>query len=154
MGCNIATIGALYKAFGKKTTIIYLGTIIVFSIIFGLLFDAILQKTDISTLSPHEHHAWWMEISAYALAALMAYLALDKIKAWSQRGSNSPNALVVSVGGMTCNGCVKKLQSQLATRSGIEHVILNLEPGQAIVDGTIREEELRRAIVEIGFEAL
>jgi uncharacterized membrane protein YraQ (UPF0718 family)/copper chaperone CopZ len=151
---NIATMGALYKAFGRKTTAIYLCTIIVFSITFGLLFDALLQKTDLTITNPHEHHSWWMEVSAWILTAIMGYLTIEKIKQWTRRDSDSAGAMVIPVGGMTCNGCVNRLQSQLSARDDIEYAQVNLEPGQAIVRGDIHEAELRLAIEEIGFEAL
>jgi uncharacterized membrane protein YraQ (UPF0718 family)/copper chaperone CopZ len=153
---NLATIGALYRAFGRRTTFIYLGTIIVFSMAFGFFFDVLLERTDISLTSHHEHQAWWALTCAWILVGLMAYLMGQSLSRWFRRrqaltGSHA-NQLEIRVSGMTCNGCVNRLEGALSARDDIDRVQVILEPGKAIVHGSIGLEDLRGAIEQCGFE--
>ena len=68
----IATIGAILSTFGKRTTVIYVGTVVLGSLILGSLFSflSFLLQTVSST---HMHHAWWMELSAVALVGMLLY---------------------------------------------------------------------------------
>jgi uncharacterized membrane protein YraQ (UPF0718 family)/copper chaperone CopZ len=153
---NLATMGALYRAFGRRITLIYLSTIIVFSIGFGLCFDVLIDATDLSLSAHHEHEAWWAVVSAGLLCGLIVYLAGLNLKRWvhARRASTSmtSDALSVSVSGMTCKGCVNKLVGALSARNDVEQVQVTLEPGQAVVQGTIVLSELRKAIKDTGFE--
>ena len=66
---NLATIGAIYKTFGRRNTIIYLSTVIVGSLVFATGFDFLLDTTSPSSL--HEHHqAWKVPFSILLFASI------------------------------------------------------------------------------------
>lgn len=54
---NAATIAAVWKVLGKKTALLYLLTVAVFSIIFGLMIDYIFASAGISVSNGHIGHA-------------------------------------------------------------------------------------------------
>ena len=153
---NLATIGALYGSFGRKTTTIYLATIILFSVGFGLCADLLITPPNFSEINHHEHHSWWATGSAWFLLGLMAYIVFRntqrKLRAQNSKSALSEKSLQIPVHGMTCNGCVNKLTSALSAREDVAQVVVTLEPGQATVEGTIGLETLRDAIHEAGFE--
>ena len=60
---NVATIGAVRSELGNRTTLVYLGTVIIGSLLLGLSFDFVLQSSPMSHGS-HEHHTWWAQLSA------------------------------------------------------------------------------------------
>jgi len=76
---NVATIGAIFRSFGKTVLIIYLTTVIVMSISMGLLFNWLLL--DIPAAKEHMHSIpHWLElISALGLLILLAWFAVMDI---------------------------------------------------------------------------
>ena len=74
---NVTTIGAVYRHFGGRVLALYLGTIIVGSIVVAVGFNSILTPTATEAVShSHQHAAWWEVLSSWVLLALLAYFAL------------------------------------------------------------------------------
>jgi copper chaperone len=64
------------------------------------------------------------------------------------------NAIVLSVTGMTCGGCVNSVQKVLTALPGVQSVEVTLTPGQARVlydEARIDRAKLVQAVVEAGF---
>jgi copper chaperone len=63
----------------------------------------------------------------------------------------------LKVNGMTCNGCVRSVTNVLKALPGVDEVEVSLERGEARVrhhaPGAVAED-MRRAIVDAGFEAV
>lgn len=79
---NVATIGAIAKAFGKGTTLIYLLTVIIGSIALGMLFEISFDfKSDVTAIHEHGHATWWAVSSAIILCLLFIYFAYIDIGA-------------------------------------------------------------------------
>jgi uncharacterized protein len=79
---NVATMGAIHRVLGRRTLAVYLTTIIVGSIAFGVLLN--LLVTPAAATSPamtHEHHGWWPAACAAALLALLAWFAWQDVSA-------------------------------------------------------------------------
>ena len=62
--------------------------------------------------------------------------------------------LVVPVAGMTCGGCVSKLETALRAADGIEEVTVTLEPAQAIIRGSATPKSIHALIEKSGFQAV
>lgn len=151
---NVATIGAIYRGFGARTLAVYLGTIIIGSIGFGLGFDFLLGATATHAVAHDGHHSWWAVASAIVLLALLTWFAVDDAKTWWRRrsaGTAQSATIVISVDGMTCGGCVKRLESALLKADGVESAVVTLEPGSAAVSGSIDEQALRELIIATGY---
>ena len=69
---NIATIGAVYKTFGRSSLIIYLSTIIICSVIFSYLFAFTIQ-TQTEIIGHHDHGGLLFHISAVIMLLSFAY---------------------------------------------------------------------------------
>lgn len=150
---NVATIGAIYRGFGAKTLAIYLITIIVGSIGFGLGFDTLLATSG-TTVHTHEHTTWWAAAAAVALLALMARYLVGEVRArMAERRAESVEApeLVVPVEGMTCNGCANRLAGALRDTDGVDGVMVSLEGHEARVRGHVDRAAIERAVREAGF---
>ncbi len=92
---NIATVGAIIKAFGKKITVIYLAVVIIGSIGFGVAFDYCFAMSYHSEhIHLHEHSAWWMDACAILLTLLLVYFAITDLKKYlykkSVKGETTP----------------------------------------------------------------
>ena len=154
---NVATIGAIQGAFGKRILAIYLGTIILGSMGLGLLFDAFFQTTVMAGLGHHHGEPWWAIVSAIGLSALLVrYMVSDGLRWLDQRKiqPGSANQMTVQVGGLTCGGCVSKLETALRKTDGIDQAMVTLEPAQAVVSGNLSQHDLHLVIQKTGFQVV
>ncbi len=63
---------------------------------------------------------------------------------------------VIKVGGMSCQGCVRSVTGVLQALPGVSAAEVSLERGEARVEhdaDKVGVAELRRAVVDAGFEA-
>jgi uncharacterized membrane protein YraQ (UPF0718 family)/copper chaperone CopZ len=152
---NVATIGTIYRGFGARILGIYLGTIIVGSLGFGVLFDWTIAST--STSAEAHHHAemtWWAAASSVLLAALLARLAFRDLrrfvlKHWPGGGAG---AVEIRVSGMTCGGCATRLEDALRVVSGVDSVLVSRNPDVAVLRGHADRVAVDRAIRDAGFQ--
>ena len=59
----------------------------------------------------------------------------------------------LAIQGMTCQHCVKRATKALESVAGVTGVQVTLEPGGAMVDGTVDSSELIRAVETAGYKA-
>uniref|UniRef100_A0ACB8GEX6 ATPase Cu transporting protein 7B n=1 Tax=Sphaerodactylus townsendi TaxID=933632 RepID=A0ACB8GEX6_9SAUR len=62
---------------------------------------------------------------------------------------------VISIGGMTCNSCVKSIKSLISQRKGVLHISVSLAEGTGTIcysSDLTTPEELRAAIEDMGFD--
>ena len=153
---NVATMGAIYRGFGSRNLAIYLGVIIIGSIGFGAAFDLGVDSGLMSApVTSHEHASWWAMASAIALSLLLARLAiLDGVR-WlrARRADAHESRLQVDVIGMTCGGCVRKLEAALLAVEGVVSAVVTRNPDRAIVVGSIDRARIDRAILVAGYQA-
>ena len=65
--------------------------------------------------------------------------------------------IVIGVGGMSCQGCVKNVTGVLQALPGVERVEVSLEAGQAIIafdPEKVGQEQFKAAIEDAGFDAV
>lgn len=148
---NLATIGAIRRFLGNRSLAAYLVAIVGGSVGLGVAFDFLL-RTD-PAMAHHAHaESWWRLASAILLLLFLAWFALDDARNWiARRGTIRNDAVEFGVSGMTCEGCVSKLESALRREPGVLAVRVLLNPGKAIVDGDVDRERLRSVIEGAGF---
>jgi uncharacterized membrane protein YraQ (UPF0718 family)/copper chaperone CopZ len=155
---NVATIGAIYRGFGKRTLVIYLTTIIVGSIGLGALFDTVIDPATISGHAGHEHTAWWAVASAAIFIALLAWFAFEDLRQLIRnrglKGVTDGPVIELEISGMTCGGCVNKLQQALQSADGVSSAQVTLDPPKATVRGTRPTGEIVQTIESAGFHAV
>ncbi len=155
---NITTIGAIYGRFGWRTLLIYLSTIIVGSMFFAWMFDWLLTANVVSSDShAHNHQAWWAIGSGLILSVMVAQFAWSDFARWwrgrTQYDSDVPR-LEIPIQGMTCGGCVDKIESAIRKSEGVESIQIDLKSGIATVFGKPKLEELERLIMSLGFQVV
>ena len=158
---NVATLGAVYRAFGTRTLIIYLGTLVVGSVAFGLGYEALFGSLTVGAVHAHTHATpWWGHLSAVLLVGLLGWFALQDLRSWRARASlestmsapSAPSPIVVSVGGMTCGGCSSRLERLLQKEEGVESAVVSLEEARARVVGSVSEARIHEIVENAGFE--
>jgi hypothetical protein len=148
---NVATIGAIYRTLGRRTLAIYLGTIIVGSLAAAYIFDFVLETTTDSVAHLHDEGSWWAVASSIALLGLLAWFALEDVRRlFRRRHVEGPN-IEIGVSGMTCNGCVSKLEKALMEEEGVTAVDVTLDTGRTVISGAIDQVRLHRIIEQLGF---
>ena len=162
---NVATIGAIFKAFGGRILAIYLVTVAVFSLIFGWLFDSLISPGANTVMQNHQPGGWFDTVFAVILVGLLAYLAYNDLKikhaekvarkntATSANGIKADSMIKLSVRGMTCQHCVANVTQALRNTAGARAVKVSLADGLAFVDGVVDIDNLIQSVKKAGYEA-
>jgi len=148
---NVATLGAVYRTLGLRTTLIYLSVVVVFSFGLGLGFDQLLPTAQ---ATPHVHGSGqgWEAVAAGLLWALMAYFLVSELHAaWNARRKPKGAVLELPVEGLTCQGCVRKLQKTLDGDARVDFATVTLEPQHVRVAGRLSPSELAGLVEQAGF---
>ena len=155
---NIATIGIVYRTLGGPLLGVYLGTVIIASIGFGLGFDFVLGGAG-GAVAAHAHadRAWWEIASALVLIGLLAFLSLRRLQA--RRSGAQPvdgdRGMTLQVEGMTCPHCAATVKATLEEVDEVEQVVVDLGSGVVQVrGGQLRRDLLTAAVTRAGFTPL
>jgi uncharacterized protein len=154
---NVATIGAVYRTLGARSLAVYLGTIIVGSLAAGLAFDQVLSIEPLSAVGHDHSSAWWQVASSILLGILfLKFLVEDlrhRLRKQTTTESDAPET-VVTVDGMTCEGCAAKLERGLASMPDIDSARVSYAAGTAAVHSQLSNAELASRVAECGFTAV
>ncbi|MCA9610180.1 MAG: permease [Myxococcales bacterium] len=152
---NLATIGAVRRAFGGKALAIYLLTIGVGSFGLGWAFDFVIASTPMAAHAAHAaHHGASIPAMAAAvlLLAMFAWFASIELRSFvASRRKPVAKPIEVGVTGMTCNGCVRRLEAKLRDLPEVGAVEVELEGGVCRVENADLEA-VREAIRQAGFK--
>ena len=128
---NIATISVAIKQIGKKSTIIYVLTIIICSITSGLLFDFIFPNLTVEkslSASMHMLPRSVEVISGYILVLILLNSIRLNYFSKSNIVANKSNT-IIRIKGMSCNNCVESIKT-IKKIKGIEFLNLELKSGK------------------------
>ncbi len=150
---NVATMGAILRGFGARVLGIYLGTIVVCSVAAAQIFGQLIDPVSVVQAGHGDHGGPVALVCAIGLLALMLKFAFDDLRRVFEGTATQAgvDALELSVGGMTCNGCVNRLEGVLRAVEGVSTVRVTLEPGQARITGDADPAQVETAILEAGF---
>jgi len=159
---NAATLGAIYRAFGRRVAAIYVGTVAVSSILLGLAFDWVVAPAAGGAVGHCMTHALprWIELIATALIAAMiaghALAALKRRMAFRAKETRDMTAASVrlSVLGMTCHNCVRHVENALKAVAGVTGAQVDLKKKLAVVTGDkLDPAALANAVTAAGYDA-
>ena len=154
---NITTISVTWKVLGKRSTFIYLATIVLTSMMAGFILDAfypnyIINQTETNTehfLSGNMH--FW---SGIFLILIMIYALWSK---YFKTDSMAPaiDEKTLNVKGMTCSHCEESVIKKLLTINGVESVEANAKSGLVKFKSSIdSEKDIVKAIKGLGYEII
>jgi hypothetical protein len=152
---NVATIGAIYRGFGRRQAALYLGVLIVGSLGFGILFDLGLSSLSVEQhVHQDAHRTWWAVASALLLTALIARLAAQDLHRFlrARFGGDSGPHTDIEVEGLSCGACERKVEKALSALSGVTSASVTRGPDRARVTGTASRASIERAIVDAGYQ--
>jgi len=155
---NVATLGAVYRVLGARILGIYLGTVILMSILLGLGFDWLLQDGGVGRATPTGGHgpSFLATGSALLLSGLLAYLLGLRLKAMipARRDATQGTGLLLQVEGMSCQHCVANVKKSLEGVEAVSEATPDLASGLVRIRGDhLDAADLIRAVEQAGFRA-
>ncbi len=155
---NAASLTVLNKALGRKTTIIYLTTIVAGALISGMLINQLPAGWFRAFASAHHHHSLLPEWVGSGSATLLIALILNSfIVSFRKRNEKKnlhmdQNSVLVSVEGMTCNHCVRSVENKLRGLENVQVVQASFERGEVRIEGrNIDLEQVKKIIENLGY---
>ena len=158
---NIASILVVRKSMGSRFTWIYLLTIVGFSVLFGLLINAIGIDAHL-TAQCGMHDACcaaegeapgWFQILCSALLTLFIIIALTmKLFSKFKKQEVAAGTVVYAVEGMNCNHCKAACEQAVGKLKGVDTCEANHANGTLVVSGTATEADIRAAVEQAGFK--
>ncbi|QSS97834.1 SO_0444 family Cu/Zn efflux transporter [Psychroflexus sp. ALD_RP9] len=157
---NIATFTVLWNTIGKKTTLVYLSSIIGGALFFGFLIDYTLPETlynyflPITTITEQHQHIlphWLMIGSGIILIYLIIQAEVIRYIPQKQN-SKTTDMTTYKIKGMTCNHCVANVEKNLGSLEQVTEVNVNLDKGTAQVEGQATEDQIKSTIESIGYQ--
>jgi uncharacterized protein len=172
---NVATLTVFTRALGRRVVAVYLGTIVVVSLAFGLAFEWIFPGMSLPVAMSHNHDhgvigmiRWWEWVTSAVLAVALARALWARGRAWlaarrpspvteasqPELGDPSMDIINLDVKGMSCAHCSGSVEKALNALDGVRAVDVTLETGRVVVYGNgLDVASLVGAVVDRGFEA-
>ena len=159
---NIASILVVRKSMGSRFTWIYLLTIVCFSVLFGLLINAL----DINAIGVSEgcgmHSACCpseaaspsvFQMICSSLLVLFIIIALTmKFLSKFKKQEVVAGTMVYAVEGMHCNHCKAACEQAVGKVKGVDTCEATPAANTLVVTGTANESDIRAAVEQAGFE--
>lgn len=160
---NFASVMILSRTQGARATAIYVASVVVTAIGFGLLIDLLLPASwfalpqgisAVSTDACHYTAGWFPTACSILLGALLLYTT------FFYKRNNSHNHTIMEtnesrtyqIKGMACAHCRATVEKALSALEGAKTVEVDLSKGTATVTGDVAPEAVENAVRLAGFE--
>lgn len=161
---NFASMLLLSRTQGRRATAIYIGTVVLTAIAFGLIIDCLLPaQWFVPDMSAHMHahgghgaFGWFNTACSALLVGLLVYSAVKVqflVKTNNQIYTNMESKKY-QVKGMNCPHCKASVERAVGNIEGVEAVVVDLSSGITTVTGEADPAAVRRAIEMAGFEVI
>ncbi|MDE6368773.1 MAG: SO_0444 family Cu/Zn efflux transporter [Muribaculaceae bacterium] len=159
---NFASVTLLSRELGRRAAAIYIASIVVGAILFGLAADYLMPRSwfpmpqsagDACCHSRMTSPGLFSAICGGILAVLLIVaMCANLIKPHKHNHLNENNMTKqYQIKGMNCVHCQKSAQTAIAAVPGVESVTVNLSDGVATVEGNPDDEAVFTAISAAGF---
>jgi uncharacterized protein len=162
---NAASLTVLGKTMGRKTTMIYLITIVAGALVFGSLINLMPANWfDILSHQGHHNHEHggliplWLQIASSILLVLLVINGYIQKYFFKKTIHNmntndlSKNFITVKVSGMTCNHCKNNVETNLKKLSEVEDAVADIVASQVAIKGNNLDlEQIKTTVVELGY---
>lgn len=155
---NLASILVVRKSLGRRFTLIYILTIVVFSILFGLLINAIgigaelsVRGADCCGMPIHKPGISRTICSALLILFILIALSMKFFSRFKRQEAVNGTA-VYTVEGMHCNHCKAAVEKAVGGLKGVTAAEVNLGAKTVTVTGTVDAAAVRKAVEQAGFE--
>lgn len=166
---NVMSILVIGRVFGRKSLLLYLSSIILGAVGFGLVMDYFLpqewftrQIADISAAgccadecsACGEGIDWFGSLCSSVFVALLVW-SYVKLYFGSRKNKQKVDKCMkkeFKIKGMMCNHCKANVETNLAKVAGVESVTVDLAAGKAYLEGDFNADEVVAMIRSLGYE--
>ena len=154
---NIASILVVRKSLGNRFTWIYLSTIIGFSVLFGLIINAVWLNVspvmnDVCCTSANVLPGIFKLICTILLTLIILFaLSMKLLNKVFHKETIPADTTVYSVEGMHCSHCEASVESAVKSIDGVTSAKASASAKTLIVTGKADESALRDAVEKAGF---
>ena len=155
---NFASIIILNKTMGRRATAVYVGSVVVTAIAFGLAIDLLMPHSWFAvsgmaagTPTCHVEFGWFDTSCSILLIGLLIYAAI--------RGHHHDHSIKLNdmtatfhIKGMACPHCQATVEKAIRGLDGVDNVAVSLSDGTATVEGSFDSDKVIKAIELAGFE--
>ncbi len=152
---NIATIGLIYKSFGKLFTVVYLAVVSIGSVVCAVFFSSVITLRLPADAHVHGGGSDVLAfIGALVFSLLMLWFMVRDVRAWIISKTQSREASVTfQVEGMSCQGCVGKIRKVILDQKLGVTVSGDPQTNTLTVEGSgLNKSALSAVIRECGFK--
>lgn len=155
---NFASLMILSRTQGRKATLIYVASVVVTAIAFGLIIDTFmpaswfLPASSVAAVDAcHVTIGWFPTACSILLLVLLGYtFIMNKHK--NHHHNITEMTKEYKINGMACQHCKNNVEKQLAKVPGVETVEVNLDKAVATVTGNADSNAVIEAIQLAGYE--
>ncbi len=154
---NLASILVVHKSMGRRFTSIYLMTIVVFSILFGLLLNATgidfsIAAQDACCMNASALPSMFKIICATVLTLLIIFALMMKLfSRFTSKKPLDPDVTVYRVEDMHCSHCEAAVVRAVEEVPGVEKAKASASANTLTIKGLATEEAIRTAVEGIGY---
>ncbi len=155
---NVATMTVLGKTMGRKSLLVYLSTIIIGALVFGLLTnwliptDWLIGKINhMHGGAEHEMLPEWLQIGSAVMlvVSIIGGYILGRVQ---KSRKMKISDFSISVEGMTCSHCEATVQNNLVKIKGISKVVADNKTNTVNISGTKPDfAKIEELITELGY---
>lgn len=168
---NAATITTVMRVMGRRTAVIYLGTVVLSAVGFGVLLNWMAPRAAaaIPQLAIHVHDATEPDLLFHLVAIVLlivllyAFLGGKLVRPGQEAapaagGDQVSNQLesevTLSIAGMNCSHCSESVTRAIRDCKGVTYVNVDLDSGRAIVRGAnLDPAAMLEAVASLGYRA-
>ena len=154
---NLASILVVRKTMGQRFTLIYLLTIVCFSILFGLLVNALgigipsMAAGDACCADEVVLPSVFKLVCASILTILLIFALIMKLFEKINHKAADPDTTVYTVEDMHCSHCEAAVVRAVESVPGVESAKASAAANKLIVKGSASEEAVREAVEKTGY---
>lgn len=155
---NFASFTLVSREMGRKSAIIYLISIVIGAMTFGLIIDYVLPAEWFTIRNAQamagKEHAFSL-LSTISSAVLVILLVVTFIKGHKRKHINvSTMTKEYKIKGMHCSHCQATVVKSISSVKGVKQVDVNLSTGIATVEGEHNAEDVVAAVRDAGFDVV
>ncbi len=154
---NFASVGIISRSMGKRCAAVYIGSIIVGAIAFGLAVDYLFPREwftlplSAGACIHHGGATWFPTACSVVLVLLLAAaFIVPKFNKNTLRKRNMTQELFIK--GMNCPHCQASVQKGIASLDGVKAVEIDLHKGLATIEGDVSLDAVAAKVRELGFD--
>lgn len=155
---NFASMIVLSRTYGKRATAIYVASVVVTAVAFGMLIHYMMPGSwftpRLEAVAAHCHvsFAWWEIACTVLLVGLLIYASIKNRHHSHNHNLNIDMTKEYKVSGMACAHCKATVEKTIAALPGVESVTVDLKNGTATVEGNPEPDAVVEAVRLAGFE--